>query len=289
MQSATFAYESGQETVHVAYDTAGEGLPVLLLPALSSVSTRREVRQLADALSDTYGVVTTDWPGLGDGRQPRLDYTPSLLLGFLEAFVDARFGGAAPAVVAAGHAAAYALALAKRRRGIWRQMVLIAPTWRGPLPTMMGGYRPLQRYLRALFYLPILGPLLYRMNVATPVIRMMYRGHVYADARHLTPALLREKCRVARRPGGRYASVSFVTGALDPVHSREEFLALVRAARAPLMVVTAPQIPPRSRAEIEALADVAGIVFARVPAGALGVHEEFAASVAATVRSFLLA
>jgi hypothetical protein len=45
----------------------------------------------------------------------------------------------------------------------------------------MGGYKPLQRYVRALVYAPLAGSLVYRLNVMTPVIRMTYRGHVYAD------------------------------------------------------------------------------------------------------------
>jgi pimeloyl-ACP methyl ester carboxylesterase len=100
---------------------------------------------MANALSEECRVVGTDWPGFGEGRHSRLDYTPALLSDFLETFVEATFGGDVPAVVAAGHAAGYALALAQRRPGVWRRVVLITPTWRGPLPTMMGGYRPLQR------------------------------------------------------------------------------------------------------------------------------------------------
>jgi hypothetical protein len=142
--------------------------------------------------------------------------------------------------------------------------------------------------VRALVYFPLVGPLLYRVNIAAPVIRMMYRRHVYADEQHLTPVLLDEKVAVARRSGGRYASVSFVTGALDPVRSRESLLALIRAPSAPGMVVTAPQIPPRSRSEIDALAEVSGVTVCHVPDGTLGVHEEYAATVTAAIRPFLL-
>ena len=286
MSGSVFQWQAGGTAVAVGYDVRGEGVPVLLLPALSTASTRREMLPLTEALGDGFRTVAVDWPGFGDGGQPRLDYTPDLLLRFLEAFVAVAFRDP-PTVVAAGHAAGYALALARRRPGIWRKLALIAPTWRGPLPTVMGGYKPLQRYVRALVYAPLAGSLVYRLNVMTPVIRMMYRGHVYADPRSLTDELLREKRRIARRPGGRYGSASFVTGTLDPVRSREEFLALAREAGVPVMVVTAPQIPPRSRAEIDALAREAGVTLGHVPAGALGVHEEFPEQVAACIRPFL--
>jgi pimeloyl-ACP methyl ester carboxylesterase len=259
---------------------------VLLLPAFSTVSTRREMWPLAEALGDGFRAVAVDWPGFGDGRQPRLDYAPDLLLRFLEAFVAVTFSDP-PAVVAAGHAAGYALALARRKPGVWRKMALVAPTWRGPLPTVMGGYKPLQRHVRALVYAPLVGPLVYRLNIMMPVIGMMLRGHVYADPRSLSDERLREKQRIARRAGRRYGSASFVTGALDPVRSRQEFLTLAREAGVPVMAVVAPQIPPRSRAEIEALGHEAGVALCHVPAGALGVHEEFPQQVATCIRPFL--
>ena len=116
-----------------------------------------------------FRTLTADWPGFGDGRQAWLDYRPALLLDFLEAFVEVTSGTEAPAVLAAGHVAGYALALAARRPGIWRKLAFVAPSWRGPLRTMMGGYKPLQRRLRAVGYLPAVGPLLYRLNVSEPV------------------------------------------------------------------------------------------------------------------------
>src|SRR5262249_6678303 len=47
------------------------------------------------------------------------------------------------AVIAAGHAATFAFLQACAHPGSFKRLVLIAPTWRGPLPTMMNGRRPL--------------------------------------------------------------------------------------------------------------------------------------------------
>ena len=46
-----------------------------------------------------------------------------------------------------------------------KRLVLIAPTWRGPLPTMMDGQWPLFDRICQLVDLPVIGPLLYRLNV----------------------------------------------------------------------------------------------------------------------------
>jgi hypothetical protein len=47
----------------------GEGPTLLLLPALSSISTREEMRPLQERMATTYATVSVDWPGFGDGRR----------------------------------------------------------------------------------------------------------------------------------------------------------------------------------------------------------------------------
>jgi hypothetical protein len=66
-----------------------------------------------------------------------------------------------------------------------------------------------------------------------------------------------------------------VTGALDPVASRAEFLALAARAAIPITVTYGAETPARSRAEIEALAALPGIKASLLPRGKLSVHEEF--------------
>jgi hypothetical protein len=60
--------------------------PILMLPALSTVSTRAELRALAHHLGSRRCIIT-DWPGFGDAARPRLDYDRALCRGFLEALV----------------------------------------------------------------------------------------------------------------------------------------------------------------------------------------------------------
>jgi pimeloyl-ACP methyl ester carboxylesterase len=111
---------------------------VLLLPAFSTVSSRAEMRPLAERLAARgCCCMLVDWPGFGDSTRGRLGYEPPLYHHFLADFATTVVPKEA-AVVAAGHAASYALALARDRPGMWSHPVLLAPTWRGPLPTAMG-------------------------------------------------------------------------------------------------------------------------------------------------------
>jgi pimeloyl-ACP methyl ester carboxylesterase len=119
------------------------------------------------------------------------------------------------------------------------------------------------------------------------VVRYMAAGHVYAEPAFLAGERLREKLAVTRAPGARFASVRFVTGRLDPLASREEFLALARRAAAPILVVYGAETPPRSRAEMAALAGVPGIRSVVLPRGKLAVHEEFPDATAAAIAPFL--
>src|ERR1700694_5518844 len=88
---------------------SGQAPTVLLLPALSSISTRREMRPLQERLSARYRTVSVDWPGFGDRARPRLGWTPEAHRMFLTFVLDTVVP-APHAVVAAGHAATYALA-----------------------------------------------------------------------------------------------------------------------------------------------------------------------------------
>jgi len=98
---------------------------------------------------------------------------------------------------------------------------------------MMGGHRPFFDRLCRLVDLPGIGRLIYRLNVNQPVVRHMGAGRVYADRGFLAGERLREKLAVTRASGARFASVRFVTGRLDPLHSRDEFLDLARQAADP--------------------------------------------------------
>jgi pimeloyl-ACP methyl ester carboxylesterase len=289
----TFAWSWRGTPIPVGYEVSGPAgaEPILLLPAMSTVSTRDELRALANHLESRRCVIT-DWPGFGNTGRPALDYDRALCRGFFEELVahlrGELEGGAFP-VVACGHSAGYAIDLEARYPGTFTHLVLIAPTWRGPLPTMMKGRRRIQQHIRKLIHAPVIGELLYRLNVSRPVVRMMYRGHVFADPAFLSDNLLADRMRVARQRGARFASACFVTGALDPFDDRAAFLAAARRVQVPILMLYGPDTPPKSRAEMEALAALPGIETRLLQRGTLGMAEELSGEIAPLIDHFLSA
>lgn len=288
MQSAQLSWTWRGKSIDLGFDICGQGPTVLLLPALSSISTRLEMWPLQQRLGSHYRTVSIDWPGFGDRPRPAIDWTPDAHLAFLEYVLDT-IAPRPHAAIAAGHGATYALAYACGQPGSFGRLVLLAPTWRGPMPTMMNGRRPFFKGLCNTVDLPVIGPVLYKLNVNRVVVRFMAAGHVYADPAWLSGERLRDKLAVTRAAGARHASIRFVTGELDPLETREQFLALARRAGIPILMVYGNQTPPRSRAEMEAFGKVDTIQSVRLPKGKLSLHEEFAAEVADVVAPFLMA
>ncbi len=273
----------GQQ-VTVVYETVGEGTPVLLLPAFSTVSTRSEMRGLAERLVAQFQVFALDWPGFGESSRPPFDYHSALYHNFLQDFVREVFDTPVP-VVAAGHAAGYVMQLAQQQPTVWSKIVLAAPTWRGPLSSM-GATQQISGIVRQIVRSPILGQALYQLNTTPSFLRSMYGSHVYADKAELTPEFIAKKRQITQQPGARYASAAFVTGAIDPVSERSEYLAYFQPLPAPVMVVIGEQVPSKSKAEMEALAELPGVQTAVLP-GALGLYEEYSAELAEVVLPFL--
>src|SRR5512133_2819654 len=286
MATSMLEWNWGGKPIRLGADASGNGPKVLLLPALSSISSRREMRPLQERLAGRYSTLAVDWPGFGEAPRPQVDWTPDAYADFL-AFVLSSVMPHPHAIIAAGHAATYVLKHAATAAAQPTRLVLVAPTWRGPLPTMAGGHRPFFDWLCRLVDRGTVGPLIYGLNVNPFVVRRMGAGHVYADPAFLNEERLRQKLAVVRAEGARFASVRFVTGRLDPLASREAFLDIARRAQAPILLVYGADTPPRSRAEMEALAAVPGIRTARLPRGKLSVHEEFPDATISAIDPFL--
>jgi pimeloyl-ACP methyl ester carboxylesterase len=263
----------------------GAGPVLLMLPALSSISTRGEMGPLGRLLADEFTTVAVDWPGFGDAPRPAMAWDPDAYRAFLAALLEAF--GAPFATIAAGHAAGYCVAAARARPGCAGRLCLVAPTWRGPLPTVLGKRHAAFGRIARAGDLPVIGEALYRLNVNPFVVKKMALGHVYVDAAALPPALLDEKFAVTRAAGARHGSIRFVTGELDPMTSRAEFLDAAGAVRDPILLVYGADTPKKSKAEMAALAALPNVRSVVLPAGKLAVHEEFAAETATALRPFL--
>ena len=92
--------------------------------------------------------------------------------------------------------------------------------------------------------------------------------------------------RTTQQPGARFAPAAFVTGSLDPVQNRDNFLAWFQPLSAPVLVVIGEQTPPKSRAEMDALTTLPGVQTQILP-GSLGLHEEYSVALAEAILPFL--
>jgi hypothetical protein len=70
-------------SMDVRLERRGHGPAVLLLPALSSISTFAEMRPLAERLAPHFMTLSIDWPGFGDLPRPAVAWEPAAYCSFL--------------------------------------------------------------------------------------------------------------------------------------------------------------------------------------------------------------
>jgi pimeloyl-ACP methyl ester carboxylesterase len=278
-------WEADGQRIGIGLTRFGAGASLLLLPALSSISTRGEMRPLLERLGASFATVAVDWPGFGDAPRPRIAWRPDLYRAFLRFLLTEIVRP--EATIAAGHAAGYVLAQAADDPASTGRLCLLSPTWRGPLPTMTGRRLALFRGLAKAVDLPLIGAALYRLNVNGPVIAMMARGHVYADPAWLTPARMAAKRAVTEAPGARHAAFRFVAGELDPFTDRAGFLRTAGRAGTNILLLYGSQAPRKSKTEIVALGSLANVEGVELPRGKLSFYEEFPDEAAAAIVDFL--
>lgn len=281
----TYQWNWQGQTVAVSYETAGSGQPMLLLPAFSTVSSRTEMSGLAARLVSRFQVISLDFPGFGDSDRSSLEYSSALYRQFLADFIrDIQPNPIT--IVAAGHAAGYAISQAARIPDSIAKLILVAPTWRGPFPTMARGQKPWLKSVRDLIRTPIIGQFLYQLNTNPGFLSLMYRRHVYADASHLTADVLTQKRQLTQQPNARFGAAAFVTGGLDPYLDRATAIADLQSLNIPVVIAIGASSPPKSAAEMSALGAVSGVTSFTLP-GTLGLHEEYPSELYTVIEPFL--
>ena len=285
MASRTITWSYQDQQIELGLSQLGEGPLLVLLPALSSISTRHEMRGLQERLARRFATIAIDWPGFGDQPRPHVAWEPEAYVRYLR-HVLTQVAPQPFATVAAGHAAGYALRAGADMPGATGRLCLIAPTWRGPLPTMMNGRRDIGERIARAAQWPIVGPLLYRLNVNRASLRMMARGHVYSNPSWLAGERLAQKMAVVTAAGAWSGSIRFVTGMLDPMRDSTAFQDAAQRVQDPILVIYGAETPPRSKAEMQGLARFAHVKLVEVPAGKLAVHEEFPEAVAEQILAF---
>ncbi|KAL5721643.1 hypothetical protein ACHQM5_005263 [Ranunculus cassubicifolius] len=276
---------------------------ILMIPTISDVSTVEEWRSVAKDIVQQTGDVNwratiVDWPGLGFSDRPKIDYNADVMENFLVEFMNApdsplRHKGEDLVVFGGGHAATIALRAAKKGLLKTSAIAAIAPTWAGPLPIVFGRDSNMESrydFLRGTIRAPAVGWMVYNMLVSnSKSINSQYKSHVYADPENVTPEFVESRYNLTKQKGARYVPAAFLTGLLDPVQSREEFLELFGSleGKIPILVVSTKGAPKRSKAEMSVLNGAQGVTkFVEVP-GALLPQEEYPAAVAEELYRFL--
>ncbi|KAJ4824211.1 hypothetical protein Tsubulata_013069 [Turnera subulata] len=308
LKSNNWQWKFKNNSINIYYEEHGrESLEppknILMIPTISDVSTVEEWRSVAQDIvqrtSDvSWRATIVDWPGLGYSDRPKMDYNADVMEEFLVDFINAPdsplslsendlvvFGG--------GHAATISVRAAKKGLVKPKAIAAVAPTWAGPLPIVFGRDSSMEtRYglLRGTLRAPAVGWMMYNMLVSNEKsIESQYKSHVYANPDNVTAEIINSRYALTKRDGARYAPAAFLTGLLDPVKSREEFLDLFASldGKIPLLVVSAEGSPKRSKAEMEALKGAKGVnKYVEVP-GALLPQEEYPTIVAQELYKFL--
>ena len=268
----------------IVYETIGQGNPILLLPAFSTVSSRTEMKGIANILATQYQVTVLDWLGFGESQCPPVDYNRVLFQQLLQDFIKSVFNSSI-ILIAAGHASGYALKFPQDNSDIVSKLILIAPTWQGPL-RVMGLPDGVRNGVKNLVRSPIIGQGLYYLNTTPSFLRLMYKRHVYVDETKLTPEFIAQKHQITSKEGARYAPAAFVTGAIDPVANRDEFLQLLDSVSMPVLIILAENAPPQSKAEMMAMAELEKVQTVRLT-GTLGIYEEYPEAVSEAIKNFI--
>ncbi|CAN4088467.1 unnamed protein product [Withania somnifera] len=203
---------------------------ILMIPSISDVSTVEEWRSVAKDIAGrsgkfNYRTTIVDWPGLGYSDRPKLDFNADVMEKFLVDFINAPDGPVNNLAIAS-----------------------ITPTWAGPLPI-----RDLEG--------PAVGWMMYNVLVSNEKsIQSQYKSHVYADPGKVTPDIIESRYALTKRQGARYVPAAFLTGLLDPVKSREEFVQLFAEleGRIPCLVLATACSPKREAKGVSNYVEVPG-------------------------------
>lgn len=79
-----YEWSWGGHELTCALTRQGTGPHALLLPALSSISTRGEMAPLQAQLAARFETVAPDWPGFGTDDKPHVTWTPAAMAAWLD-------------------------------------------------------------------------------------------------------------------------------------------------------------------------------------------------------------
>ena len=266
--------------IQMKWEGEREKPPMLMLPALSTISRSDEWQRFKAIVTDKYQTITIDWPGFGESDKIKMYYNGTILQKTLKKAIKViqKKNNKKLTVIAAGHSASVVLTLKDRYIRMIKQIVLIAPTWRGPLPCMTGWSPKRLNIINEIVRLPIIGQILYFLNTTKVVLHYMVKRHVWLNNSELDNDKIRRLQVLSRKKGARYASAAFVTGGLD-IHKNNKWrISNTKRVNKISTIVIPTDAPRKSLSEMEVLSNrIKNVLYVR---GRLGCHEEFGGEIA---------
>ncbi len=196
----------------VAYQELGAGPPVVLLHAFGPGFDAGQWRAAAEALAPHCRVLAPDLPGWG--RSVTLAPHPELYLASLADFLSGAVWERA-LLVAAGHAAPYAIRLAAEHPGLVTGVALVAPHGLSPTGGRAGQAGAAHPLVAQLMQVPLLRVSVMDLLTSRAVLGRYLRTEAYAAPERVDAALLEHHYRVSHLPAHRRALAAYWRGELD--------------------------------------------------------------------------
>jgi len=261
----------------IAWTRRGEGPAVLLVHGVHAAAWSHEWRRVVAPLATDHTVWTIDLLGFGRSARPATRYSAALYVALLDQFTRTVIG-APCALVGSALGGAYAVALAARDARRFPALVLVCPTG---VTHLVATSTAAADAARTLLGSPLVGTALFNALVTRPGLRRRLQ-RTYADAAHVTPALVEAAHATAHQPGARHAPAASVGQALG-LNVRDA----LRRLEQPVLITwgrRARDVPSAELAAYRSLRPDAEV--ATFEAGSRP-HEERAGAWVAAVRDFL--
>lgn len=227
MDFTNFQWQNvGYQVPYEVYGSAAKS--VVMLPAISTVSSRSDLEGLATKLSSKRRCVLSDWVGYGNSDRLGETYSADMCSQYAQDLLTGGLVGSTTFdLVAAGHApgiVVHALTQLKAQGKMPSvgKLVLLAPTIHGPF-RVMGLSDTLRGTIRSSFETPVLGELMYRGISSTPSVKRSYKSHVLVNEAMLTDDFVNSKTQIAQKSNARFGVAAFITGGLDFYPEPEQF------------------------------------------------------------------
>jgi len=196
----------------ISYAVRGTGTPILLLHGIYASACGYEMRRLFEPLAEGYRMYCPDLLGFGLSDRPAMDYTPAVYMQLIRDFVQDVIGRSC-VVVASSLTAAYVIQLAFDHPGLFRRLILSAPTGLEQLADRTASTAKRAGY--ALLKSPIAGQTIFNALVSKPSLRYYLKKQSYYDPQCVTDDMVDYYHAAGHQRNARYAPAAFVAQQLN--------------------------------------------------------------------------